>query len=876
MTRRQRVGLAVLTIACLVLGASAQAVPGPGEYLGIAVGADRVLVSVDEMDRYLRALAAASDRVELVEVGQTVAGRPMLAAVVSAPGNIERLGELRRAWARVADPRTVPPGGNVDLIGDFPSLALITAGIHSTEVAGTPAALLFTHRLAAAPEDTPEFQWLQDTVVLVIPSLNPYGQDKVVEWYRRWLDTPHEGSSIPFLYHPYAGHDNNRDFLFLNLPESRALNRLVSLEWRPQLFLDLHQMGSQGPRQFVPPFADPIAPRVHPLIWRMTSHLGTAMALELESRGKTGVISGWVFDGAWIGGTRNTAWWKNIIGVLTETASAALASPVHVDASELRGGGKGLVEYRQQANFPSPWPGGTWRHADAVEYQLGVMSAFVRFAAQYRKEVLRGVSQMADTAIRRGNEEPPRAWVVPAGQADPGRVRRLVELLLEAGAEARLAAEELTAGETRFPAGSVVFPAAQPLRQYLYEVLERQRYPEVTPAPGAGILLPYDVTAWTMPLMLGVLVARVEEPIKGRTSPLPQDGSWLRPPVTGRGSVVAVPADQHGAFAAVSEAMASGAAVSRLTAEYSDGGTLLKPGSFILEGIGASAAERLQRRAGAGAVRLARSPDARRPLRAVRVGVYHPNYGLRDAGWIRLVLEQAGLAVEVVDSETLAGGELRQSLDVLVIPPMPGQVIVDGPRVRGAVPMPPEYRRGIGAEGVSAVRRFVNQGGTAVGFQASAEWLAAALDIELENELQGLGRDTFHCPGALLTLELDRDHPISWGMPGRVAAMVAGAHGFRTRPAPAGQPARKVPGRFPDEELLLSGWLRGEELLRRRAAVIEAPVGDGKAVLFSFAPYFRAQTRATLPLLLNTVFNAGLDQTAPIPEEQPARRVPGV
>lgn len=853
------------TVAGVVLLAAVCAsatIPGPAEVLGIQVGADRVLVSADETERYMRALATASDRVSLVDIGRSVAGRALLALVISTPEHIQGLADLRRQWADIADPRHLDAQQRAAILQDLPSCALITAGIHSTEVAGTSAALLFAHQLAAAPAGSPLSSWLQHTVVVVVPSLNPDGQDMVAQWYRRWLGTPHEGSSPPFLYHPYAGHDNNRDFVFLTQPESRALNALVSREWRPQLFLDLHQMGALGPRQFVPPFADPIAPHVHPLIWRITSHLGTAMAWELESRGKTGVISNWAFDGNWIGGTRNTGWWKNMIGVLTETASASLATPLDIDGNELRGGGKGLVEYRPQVNFPSPWPGGRWSHAEAVEYQIAVMTAFVRFAAQYRREVLDGVSAMALDAVRKGHEEEPSAWVVPSDQSDPGRARRLVELLLEAGVEGRVATTEITGESRRFPPGSVVFPAAQPLRQYLMEVLERQRYPEVSPAPGADILLPYDITAWTMPLMLDVVVERVVGPLAGETDSLNGNGTWLRPVVTGEGPVVLVGAHQHGSVPAVHAAMALGARVGRTMAAVTVGSEVLPGGSFVLEGLDGVQARTLLARAGAGGVLVPQGPGAVRPLRPVRVGVYHPYFGLMDAGWLRFVLEQAGLKVDVVDSHRVAAGRLSGSLDVLVLPPMNGSVLVDGPQQRGVVAVPPSYRRGIGQEGVEAVRVFVQEGGVVIGFQASAEWLADALGLGVDNDLKGLGRDVFHCPGALLALQVDPDHPLAWGLAPRVSGMVEGAFAFRTRPSPGGSGVRTVAVRYPDGELLHSGWIRGADHLRRRAAVVEVASGKGRVVLFAFAPYFRGQTGATMPLLLNAVINAGLGGAA--------------
>ena len=165
---------------------------------------------------------------------------------------------------------------------------------------------------------------------------------------------------MPWLYHPHAGHDNNRDWFMLNLPETRAVNRILYREWFPQVYLDEHQMGYTGPRIFVPPFQDPIATNIHPLIWRLTDLFGTEMAVRLQEAGKSGVIDGYAYDGYWPGGTMNTAWWKNVVGLLTELASARIATPITIDPNELRGQRKGLPEYRSQVNFPDPWPGGEW------------------------------------------------------------------------------------------------------------------------------------------------------------------------------------------------------------------------------------------------------------------------------------------------------------------------------------------------------------------------------------------------------------------------------------------------------------------------------------------------------------------------------------
>ncbi len=835
--------------------------PSPREALGIDVGADRVLASYTESERYLRVLAQASNRVRVVALGPTVEGRTMIAAVVTSAANLARLDELRAGWARVADPRGLDAAARERLIAALPSCALITAGIHSNEVAGPQAALLLAYRLAAAPDGSRDAQWLDRTVLLIVPSLNPDGQEATVGWYRKWLGTPYEGSQPPFLFHRYAGHDNNRDFVYLTQPESRDLNRFVYHDWHPQLFLDLHMMGPTGPRQFVPPFADPIAPNVHPFVWRITSHLGTLMSLRLEEAGKSGVVSGWTFDGNWIGGTRNTGWWKNVFGVLTETASAALATPIQVDGNELRGGGKGLVDYRPQINFPNPWRGGTWGLADAVGYQLVIMNAMVEFAATERASVLRDVATMATQAVERGAREAPRAYLVPPG-GDPGRRAHMVRLLLEAGAEGSVASEPVVAGGVTYPAGTVVFAAAQPLRQYLLEVMERQRYPEIEPAPDADILLPYDVTAWTMPLELGVRAVRVEGEVAGRLAKVGRDWSPPLPGAAGSGGVLVVPAGQLGGFAAANLALQRGARVARLAAPVSAGGTTVPAGSFVIEGLADGAREEIASRSGVAGVLVASVPGGAMPLRRVRVGVYHPNLGLEDAGWLRFVLENAAFDVEVVDSAAVASGDFAKRVDVLVLPPLEGKTIVEGPQPRGPAPVPPEYRSGIGKDGVEAVRRFFTSGGTLIAFGPSADWLAETLDLPVTEALKGVKREEFHCPGALLELAVDNASPLGAGLPGEIAAMVEWATAFQTKPV-VGDQVRVVAAHFPDGPLVLSGWLRGEKRLRRRAAVVEVTRGGGHAVLFAFAPYFRGQTEAAFPLLYNAVIERMAREDAP-------------
>ncbi|MGQ9495262.1 MAG: M14 family metallopeptidase [Thermoanaerobaculaceae bacterium] len=819
-------------------------VPSPKEFLQKDVGQDRVLANYQEVVDYLRELAKDPRRVKLLELGPTVEGRPMLALVVSSPANMARLEAIRTGWAKLADPRGLGEDEKAKLIQELPAGVLVTAGIHSTEVAGTQTSLLFIHELLAAAPQSALARWLDQVVVAVVPSLNPDGHEAVVAWYETYLGTPYEGALPPFLYHRYAGHDNNRDFVFLTQPESRALNRFVYRYWHPQLFVDLHQMGAAGPRQFVPPFADPINPHLPPVLWRLTSCLGAHMALRLEQAGKAGVVSGWTFDGHWIGGTRNTAWWKNIVGVLTETASAALATPIWVDPSDLRAQGKGLWAYLPQVNFPNPWGGGRWGLVEAVSYQRDLLRSAVEFAALYRKDLLEATSGMAEDAIL--SQGGPWGWVVPP-EGDPGRRKRLVDLLLEAGVEGYLAPRGLTGSHMVFPPASLVFPFRQPLGRYLWELLEKHDYPEIIPAPGADILLPYDVTAWHLPSMLGVKVVRADEPLEGGLEKL---ADLLQPPrgaVTGE--ILAIPAWQLELHALANEALRRGLKPCRLSHPQ---GKALPAGSLIVTAPAATLAELLRGRS-VQPQELARVPESCSPLLPVRVAVYHPFTPAEDAGWLRWVLEQGGFTPVVLNPKTILEEPLGH-FHVAVLPDMEAQAFQDSPGW-GLVPPPPEFQLGLTQSGVEKLKEFVEQGGTLLAFKRSAEWVGEKFHLSVTNPLAGVPRSEFFAPGALVEMEVEGASPLAWGLPPRVPALIDGGVAFASSPSELQR--RQVVCRFSEKPQVLSGFLRGAEKLARKATMVAYAMGKGRVVLYSFAPHFRGQTANLFPLVFNSLWLAG-------------------
>ncbi len=216
------------------------------------------------------------------------------------------------------------------------------------------------------------------------------GQQLVTDWYRRTLGTQWEGGPLPWLYHPYVGHDNNRDWYMVTQKETRLVTDLLYRRWWPEIVYDVHQMGSGGMRIFVPPMVDPINPNLDPVIVRGISLIGAHMAFALEQAGKSGVGDGISYDLWWHGGMRGTPTRHNMIGLLTEAASVRVATPIQQEASSLSGHSRGLPKYEQRVNFPNPWPGGWWRLRDIVDYELIAAEALVQLASGKRADFVRG------------------------------------------------------------------------------------------------------------------------------------------------------------------------------------------------------------------------------------------------------------------------------------------------------------------------------------------------------------------------------------------------------------------------------------------------------------------------------------------------------
>ena len=842
--------LACLPAMLCILGAEP---PTPSQFLKFTVGADRQLADYGQISAYFKALAAASPRVQVESLGPTSQGRDMIMAVISSEANLKQKAKYQGIARQMADPRGLSDAQLDALAREGKAVVLVTCSIHASEIGATQMAMEWAHALATA-KDPETLRRLDKLILLLVPSLNPDGQVMETEYYRKNLGTKFEGGRLPWLYHHYVGHDNNRDWYMLTQKETVAMNRAAYHTWYPQVWLDEHQMGATGPRMFVPPYANPVSREVHPLVWRTVDLLGSTMSLRLEQGGKSGVAYGTMFDAYWPGGTKNTGWWKNVIGLLTEVASSRLATPVDIDPTELSGGGKGLVEYKPQINFPNPWKGGRWGLREIMDYERIASDALLESCANLKDDLLRNRARMAQTSVAAG--KPGDYYRIPARQADPVAGARLAHLMAENGAEVRVARN-----------GDFLLPTAQPLGRFVKEMLEPQRYPEIRPVQGAAPIAPYDVAAWTLPMMMGAVAERtpVAEAERAALRPL-KPGDWPAGGVEGQGPVAALDRASVASAGLLNEHLKTGSAKVAVEPFESQGrrypaGTVLVPVSASLRDLARKHHLQLQA--------LTAEPKAKTAaLKAPRVGLFRPWAVSMDEGWTRWILEQHGFDPRNLNPKDVQGGKLRDRCDVLILPDVSKSLLMEG-RFSAAEgvrrfqeELPAEYQGGLGRDGVKALKEFVEQGGTLVALASSSDLLIDEFQLPVRNVLAGAsggGRgasmaEDFNCPGSILHMHFEPSHPVAWGMPPEGYGFLDHAMAFQTYPS-SPQNRRTVIASYPDDarDILASGWIKGAERLERKSSAVALEVGKGKVVLFGFRVQHRAQTEATFKLLFNAI-----------------------
>ncbi|WP_419161087.1 M14 family metallopeptidase [Candidatus Palauibacter sp.] len=868
--------MAVASALALVTGAGpaeAQApnsVPTPESVLGHPVGADFELATYETSIEYFERLAAASDRLELREVGRSSFGRPVYLALISSAENLANLDRHREIAQRLAHPRGLTDEEARQLAAEGKALVWVDGGLHASEVAHAQHTIQLAYDLVTGDAD-PEIAAILDNVIFMLwPSINPDGQSLIVDWYRSNLGTPYEVAPAPFLYQKYVGHDNNRDGYMINQIESRYTTR-VARQWEPHILYNHHQSSPFPTRIWIPPFAEPISPHVHPLMWRMVNLIGMAMSQGLEERGQRGATHmGTGFDNWYPGFMDHAHNFHNVVSFLTETALYRYATPGFYTIGDFPASERDL---RPESLYSSPWEGGWWRLRDAVDYMLTASISVLDVAAKYKTDLLYNRYQAGRDIIAQYEEGPPYAYFVPQEQRDPVAAVELLRRLAFNGIEIDQLARAVNHQGLDHPAGTWVIRMDQEFANFVRQLFVLQEYPDLREYPEGPPDQPYDVSGWTLPVQMGVRVIEAASPlgaeVRDALEPLSGEAlAWdaavedaapfdapigvgfdshpvaaaIVPPagrVTGGGSALVVDPAQNNAFKAVNRAWATGARVSWVPGRTGADGEPGTGGRYAISGLPGEA--QIVRDLGLQATRGSGGENLRPP----RIGLYRPWSPSSDEGWTRWTLERYGFDFASLYNADVLAGDLDSRYDVIIMADMSRGQIVDG-FAKGSVP--PRYEGGIGPDGIRELDAFVRGGGTLVTLNRSSMFAIEALHLPVRNVVAGLSRQDYFQSGSIVELLVDPSHPVMAGMPERAAVVVGQSPVFTTEEEFEG----RVMARYETEgSPLISGYLLGAEHLAGYAAAVDVAHGEGRVVLLGMRPQWRGQPFGNFRILFN-------------------------
>ncbi len=848
----------------VAVGQKVAPVPTPESVFGFPVGADYKLFTYDQSIDYFRKLAASSNRVKLISVGKTAFGHPWTAAIISSPANLARLDRLREINQRLAHPDGLTDAEARRLAAEGRAFVDISGGLHASEIAGSQHTPQVAYELLSHAND-PDMKAVLDSVVFFLwPSINPDGQDIVVNWCR--ARDANQNPAPMELYEKYVGHDNNRDSYMLNVVESRLIQRTWR-EWEPQIIYVQHQSSPFPTRIWLPPFADPVGVRVPPIQAREVNAIATRIAEELDAHGMPGAVSQLETYDAWYPGYIDyMPMYQNIAAWWTETQGGNCATPRTTTVDSLPPAYRDL---RPTSLYSSPWAAGTWRLRDAVNYMVGADLATLNYAAKFKHEVLYNRYQSARNTIQQFRTSGPYAYIIPQVQVDPVAPTELLRRMAFMGVRVKQLDRDVAYNGTTYRAGTWVIPMDQEFAQLVRELFEPQKYPDL------GDDTPYDAAGWTLPYQMNVTVVEAKtplsddfraalKPIVGKAvdwrthadEPLTTnaEAAGILPipgEITGTGDLLVVDPAQNNSFKLINQALAAGATLRYAPAAGTRGGR------YILSGVDQSKLDGWTKDLFVHAERTTSAAALASVSAPTRIAIYKSSPGVMDEGWTEWLFDTYGGKYTLLTPADLRAGNLGARFDVIVF-------ASQGLGARGGRGGGGGGGRGAGGRGnaaadsaaaseVRGVDEFVRGGGTIVAWNQGTTPIINALHLPVRNVVAGLNRRDYFTGGSVMQVITDPSHPVMAGMPARADVFVFNSPVFTTLDGFDGAVLAKYPT---DVTPLRSGFLNGAKYMQGFAAAVDVKHDKGHVVLFAFQPQWRGQPTGSFRTVFNAAFFA--------------------
>ena len=915
LRRAMRAGFALVGVLGLVPALCAQGhITSPKEQFGWNIGDDYHLANYTQLTDYWKKLDAESDRLRMVSIGKTAEGRDQYMMIITSPANFARLDHYKEISARLARAEGLTDEQAHALAREGKAVVWIDGGLHATEVLGSHQ--LLEHVWQMASQNDPETLRILDDVIQLVVQVNPDGMELVANWYMRRADsTRRTMADLPRLYHKYVGHDDNRDYYMNAMPESQNESRIMYREWYPQIMYNHHQTGPAGTVMFAPPFRDPHNYFFDPLVIDELSLVGSAMHSRFSAEGKPGIVerNGATYQTWFNGGLRTTAYFHNIVGILTET----IGNPTPIDIP--------FVPDRQLSNSDLPYPIAPqrWHFRQSIDYSITANRAILDLASRYRETFLYNIYVMGRNAIARGNRDSwtttsreidavkataakdgparttggfetggvavryfdllrrpgdrdPRGYILPSDQTDFLTATKFVNALMKSGVDVLRATGPFTVAGKSYPAGSYVVKTAQSFRPHVLDMFEPQDYPDDLLYPGGPPRPPYDNAGYTLALQMGVKFDRILEGFDGPFVKI--DSLLTRPTVTatlGKGRAYIIDRRINDGFLAINRLLAGKQPVRVLSQPLTIGSTRFPTGSWYVASSPASIAilTKLADEKGLPATAVNVGPGTALPVQPVRIGLWDQYGGSMPSGWTRWMFEQFEFPFEVVYPQRLDEGNLKQQFDVLVfvdggIPgPAAGAAATANRRfgAEAAEDLPAEYKATTGRvtveKTVPQIKAFLEAGGRVVAIGSSTA-LARHLGLPVETQVTERGadgqdhpvpREKFYVPASLLQVSVDTTATSALGLASTAIAMFDESPVLKLGPDAAAKGIRSVAW-YADATPLRSGWAWGQSYLNGGVAAAEARVGLGTLYLFGPEITFRSQPHGTYKFLFNSIY----------------------